>query len=266
MTVILFVLMALLWVELLYVLGGYIVRRVPAQKAKRITILFIASFGLSPLLYEYWLYYDFQSYCVLNAGMVKNSPVKTDSIIYEGWDRQWTLAWRARAIKHIVFTDDPAFSFQPYVTAGPKETVWTKDCVQKSAIIDGQALPPSSRWLQRYNICLTKPENNEAPKYRLRFHYNPSVYPDFRFYRYLEWVNDAKTDYGFQLIEEQTGEIKSEFKALSTPTGPIFSLFGIYYNSRYTCPVGKFDMTVYKNHTELGLEDFIEKAIVQGGE
>ena len=245
MTIILLIFLGVVWTALLVVIVSFFVKRYaskfPSQKIRKIFTAGLIAVGLSPLFYEYWLYYDFRNYCVGNSGMVLNNPVKTDAIVFEGNSYYLeTLLWSEK-VRHLVYTypkkgsslwpDEP----RRFPEAEKDSNLGNelKPCFRKSVQIDGVSILPNEhtrKSLLNGGICFGFRPKNLTPRYKVMAYTNPEL---FRRSPSNEYRSHDKS---LSLIDNLTGETVSEFRTVSTPVGPIMNLVWLFSTwNKYSC-------------------------------
>ena len=262
MTIILLMLLGVVWTALLVVLVSFISKRYvskfPSRKAQKIFTSGFIALGLSPLLYEYWLYYDFKNYCVGNSGMVKYAPVQADTIIYEGYRYYLGEVLSNPAVKHVVFLPGEGERTRFFDRYPARRSV-NEACETKTVWFDRKPFYVDEATLKKLElkgICLHIRAPMKYPQYRLVTKTRQDGWRD----SYISRGHEV--EYSLQLVDLKTHEVASEYRSVSAPVGPLVSFIPHWGWQRYSCSEDKFTVKFRPEGESEILAQFIDKALL----
>jgi hypothetical protein len=287
MTVTLLAILGLIWCLLLALVVRWL-HGLNSRRYWRHAVLPVLSVvAMAPLLGEYLTYYDFRKYCDAHAGMVVNTPVVASELLVDlssefipdvlvaknvssaHWEKQrnysepyytkeeWALHMRERWDERL-----KKYEQRRGIAGGmPDQCKWKY--VSNPGNFDMVPRPRNLRVLSEKGVCIRLADKASSPRYLLTADIDYMRLSGNAIYTYRETVN--YTDSVIRLIDTHTGKIMSEYRNISTRTGPIFHTVRQRHN-RYSCEEASSFDDLIRWDKRLQVTEFLDRALLPSGE
>lgn len=261
MTYFLLVILGIVWWFLVRTIGSYFAHKLTNNKAQKLLLSGIIALGIIPPAHELYVYHRFKCHCEEAARYTVNTPVKTDTILFEGDDQVLHSVFASPKIANVVFrwwAIDKQRQSLMYLVDPDEMYIRLDGCIEKGLTRDEKGVPTSflAYTLEYENICLRPYQSVVQPRYKVE----QVSFDDGFFERF--WDGSRSTDFAFRLRDTLTGEMISEYRSISAPHGMFLSFIAQWGWYRYSCNPEIMDIFSVPYYRNRHLEMFLDRALL----
>ncbi len=252
------------WCAILFLCARYFSGKFKLQRHRSFATGLLWGMGLGALGHEYWLFLDHRAYCRASAGWTLLQPVATDRLLVDVPDYtayQVVLSNRIGAVEIETSLNGWRSSYPDDYWAEIEAEADDK-CQAKWVKFRDHAWMYGAHWAQSYLIkdgfCL-KQGSFEPPRFRLKVNSTPAWWS----YR-SEFLRNTRyhTDQVFQIIEEPSGLVLSEYRRASSPAGFFPRFIRGWWIARYACDETGFVRGLKWSGLEQDIALFLDTALL----
>jgi len=223
-----------LWAVLICVITKFFWNRFKSKSWWRLLPIAIASFGSVVFVHDVWHFIDFRIYCAANAGFKKVTPVAADRLHYEG--PYWFANALIASSKISYLSVDPRRLIDDYDIEAMEQWFFDlpkkgpSDCIPKYTTADDVRFFDNNYLFNLSQpICIEETAKIDPSAYRLEWAQK------YQMSSQKYWSQDRVQDFAIRLVEIETGEVLSEYVAISDKRGWIERIITGGLHGRFTC-------------------------------